>query len=111
MVITAPLLNSDKWYKFVSEHAVKDAEVQRCIKDYISAHTKLTNRVTALAKAYPDFDIEVQRASEKTVTDGAVQEIRAYHEKHGNSLSAEQICTEARSLGYEIVHITEKNAA
>ena len=111
MAITSSLLNSDKWYKFVTQHAVKDAELQRCMKDYIAAHSKLTSRVAALADDYPDFDVEIHRVSKETVTGGPVEEIRAYHEKHGTALTAKQISDEARDLGYELVHITEKSAS
>lgn len=111
MAITASLLHSDKWYKFLTQHAVNDAELHRCLKDYIAAHAKLTNRVTALADAHPDFDVEIHRVSKETVTGGPVEEIRAYHQKYGTTMTAQQINDEARSLGYELVHITEKNAS
>jgi hypothetical protein len=114
MAITTTLLESDSWCKFVADQVAKDAELQRCIKDYMAAHAKLTNRVAALAKGNPDFDLDVRRVADGPVTTGLVEEIRAYLAKHGKVMTADQISAEARNAGYDFVHIaqiTEKRAS
>ena len=83
------LHHSKAWYKFVSETAIKDAEVMQHVAAYMDAQAKLNERLVVLAEAHPDLNLTVRRISEgHTISDGMIRQIGTYADIHDIETSA-----------------------
>ncbi|WP_236644174.1 hypothetical protein [Sorangium cellulosum] len=115
MTIVHPLQRSREWYKFVSERAVKDAEVLRLAAVYIEAMNNLNQRLAELASADPTLSPNVRHASSgaRNAAAGAspsanhafIKLAKEYHDFHGVQMTDEELLLDARKHGLASIEV------
>lgn len=97
-----PLQQSREWYKFVSEHAVKDPEVLQLAGAYIDAMNKLNRRLVELSQKQGVATVKLSNAP--SASDGFIKMAKEYHEYHGVKLSEQELLDDARKHGLTPIH-------